>query len=51
MKAKISQMSKKTNYSNLVNLETYNPDFFRNSIADSSVIFICFSDCGFLNVS
>ena len=39
----------KIDYSNLVNLETSNPDFSRNSMADSSVNAMPFLESGALN--
>lgn len=36
-KFELCRKNRKIDYSDLVNLETSNPDFLRNSIADSSV--------------
>ena len=49
---KLFRKNRINEYYSLVNLETSNPDFLRNSIADFSVNSCCFTDgCGFLNVS
>ena len=51
-KFKLFRKNRINEYYSLVNLETSNPDFLRNSIADFSVNSCCFTDgCGFLNVS
>ena len=47
-KFKLFRKNRINEYYSLVNLETSNPDFLRNSIADFSVNSCCFTDgCGF----